>query len=126
MIIESLLTSPHGRFFFSLRFPFVREAGRKERVMLKSTTRFPLGQIVATPAALEALKKAGQSASEFISMHASGDCGIVCEEDKEANEQSLKDGSRILSAYRLTDGTKIWIITEADRSSTCILLPEEY
>lgn len=94
--------------------------------MLNSKNRFPLGQIVATPAALEALKKAGQSASEFISRHASGDWGIVCEEDKNANEASLKDGSRILSAYRLSDGIKIWIITEADRSSTCILLPEEY
>jgi len=94
--------------------------------MLKLRSRFPLGQIVATPAALEALRKAGQSASEFISRHSTGDWGEVCNEDKEANEVSLKEGSRILSAYRLTDGTKIWIITEADRSSTCILLPEEY
>lgn len=94
--------------------------------MLKLRSRFPLGQIVATHAVLEALKNAGQSASEFISRHASGDWGDVCNEDKEANEESLKEGSRILSAYRLNNGTKIWIITEADRSSTCILLPEEY
>ena len=87
---------------------------------------FPLGQIVATPGALEALEKAGQTPLEFIQKHVRGDWGIVCEEDAEANEQSLKDGSRILSAYRTKLGEKLWVITEADRSSSVLLLPEEY
>ena len=87
---------------------------------------FPLGQIVATPGALDALGKAEQTPMEFITRHVRGDWGDVCEEDAEANEQSLKDGSRILSAYRTKLAEKLWVITEADRSSTCILLPEEY
>jgi hypothetical protein len=87
---------------------------------------FPLGQIVATPGALEALEQAGQTPMEFLTRHVRGDWGDVCEEDAEANEQSLKDGSRILSSYRTKLGEKLWIITEADRSSSCLLRPNEY
>ena len=87
---------------------------------------FPLGQIVATPGALEALEKAQQAPMEFLARHVRGDWGDVCEEDAEANEQSLKDGSRILSSYRTKLGEKLWIITEADRSSSCLLTPNEY
>ena len=87
---------------------------------------FPLGQIVATPGALEALEKAQQTPMEFLARHVRGDWGDVCDEDAEANEQSLKDGSRILSSYRTKLGEKLWIITEADRSSTACLLPSEY
>jgi hypothetical protein len=87
---------------------------------------FPLGQTVATPGALKALQTAGQSPAEFLDRHVRGDWGDVCDEDSEANDLALKDGSRIFSVYHLKDGTKIWVITEADRSSTCILLPEEY
>lgn len=93
--------------------------------------RFPLGQVVATPGSLEALEKSNQSAFQFIAKHAAGDWGIVNAEDKAANEQSLIDGSRLLSAYRTAKGTKLWIITEAaddrgNRAATTILLPEEY
>ena len=88
--------------------------------------KFPLGQVVATPGALAALEQAGHAPLEFISRHVAGDWGELDEEDRRENEFSLKEGFRILSAYRLKDGTKIWIITEADRSSTTILLPEEY
>jgi hypothetical protein len=88
--------------------------------------RFPLGQIVSTPGALDAFSRVGQDAWELIVRHVAGDWGELDEEDQRENELSLRKGCRILSAYRLTDGTKIWIITEADRSSTCILLPEEY
>ena len=63
---------------------------------------------------------------EFLVRHVRGDWGDVCEEDAEANEQSLKDGSRILSAYHLKTGQKVWVLTEADRSSTVCLLPSEY
>jgi hypothetical protein len=87
---------------------------------------FALGQVVATPGALEALEEAGQSPAEFLSRHVQGDWGVVDEHDQQANTDALQDGSRILSAYVLTTGVKIWIITEADRSSSCCLLPEEY
>jgi len=88
--------------------------------------KFPLGQVVATPGALAALEGSGQTALEFITRHASGDWGELDEHDRRENERSLKEGCRILSAYRLSSNVKIWIITEADRSSTTILLPDEY
>ena len=88
--------------------------------------KFPLGQVVSTPGALDALRRAGQEPWPFISRHVAGDWGELDEEDRRENELSVREGFRILSAYNLKDGTKIWIITEADRSSTTILLPEEY
>lgn len=88
--------------------------------------KFSLGQLVATPGVLAALATNGQSVLEFLERHRTGDWGVMDAQDKRANELSLKDGSRIISAYRLKDTTKIWLITEADRSATTILLPEEY
>jgi len=88
--------------------------------------KFPLGQIVATPGVLSALDAAHESAIYFLDRHAAGDWGDLGDEDKKENEISVTDGYRILSSYNLKDGTKIWIITEADRSSTTILLPSEY
>jgi len=88
--------------------------------------RFPLGQVVATPGALAALEEAGQIPGEFLDRHVQNDWGDVSDGDKLLNDQSLQDGSRLLSSYRTTKGEKIWVITEADRSSTCILLPSEY
>jgi len=88
--------------------------------------KFPLGQVVSTPGALDALARAGQDAWEFLGRHITGDWGELDEHDRRENEFSLQKGFRILSAYRLSDDTKIWIITEADRSATTILLPEEY
>lgn len=58
--------------------------------------------------------------------HLSGDWGEVCEDDRAANEQALKVGARLFSVYRNRYGVPFWVITEADRSSTCVLLPEEY
>jgi len=89
-------------------------------------SKFPLGQVVATPGALEALRQAGDESLLYLVRHQSGDWGEVCEEDAKENEFSVENGFRILSAYTLKDGTRIWVITEADRSSTCILLPSEY
>jgi hypothetical protein len=89
-------------------------------------SKFPLGQVVATPGALEALRQAGDEPLLYLVRHQSGDWGEVCEEDAKENEFSVENGFRILSAYTLKDGTRIWVITEADRSSTCILLPSEY
>ena len=94
--------------------------------------QFKLGQVVATPGALEALQRAGQVPWDFLSRHVAGDWGIVDDEDKAANDAALKDGTRILSAYVLKDGqTKLWIITEATddsglRAATTLLLPSEY
>jgi len=87
---------------------------------------FPLGKVVATPGALEALQRNLQRPIEFLARHIRGDWGDVPYEDKLANRRALLDGSRIFSAYSLRDGTRIWCITEADRSSTCLLLPDEY
>jgi len=87
---------------------------------------FPLGQMVATPGALDALQAASQTPLDFIKRHASGDWGDVCEEDAESNNEALWNDERIFSVYRTADGEKLYVITEADRSSTCVLLPDEY
>ncbi len=84
--------------------------------------RFPLGTTVATPAAMAL----GIDLASYMHRHHCGDWGDLCDEDKQANEEALELGLRILSHYKLGGGRRIYIITEADRSSTCILLPEEY
>lgn len=89
-------------------------------------SKFNLGRTLITPGALDALKDAEVTALPYLQRHASGDWGDVCQEDKDENELSLGEGFRLLSAYFLPDLTKIWIITEADRSATTILLPDEY
>lgn len=91
-----------------------------------ATPKFSLGQVVATPGALAALSDAKQGPIEFISRHIRGDWGDCCEEDRQANEDALQNGDRLLSVYQTVKGIKIWVITEADRSSTCVLLPEDY
>ena len=91
-----------------------------------SRVLFPLGQTVATPGALEALQRAGDSPAKFLDRHVTGDWGDCGKEDAALNDLAVKDGSRVFSVYHTADGTKLWVITEADRSSTCILLPEEY
>jgi hypothetical protein len=88
--------------------------------------RFPLGRVVATPGALAALEETGESPGLFIKRHVTGDWGNVDEHDRQENELSVVQGFRLLSAYTLSNGTKLWIITEADRSSTTLLLPSEY
>jgi hypothetical protein len=90
------------------------------------TPKFALGQIVFTPGALEALEEAGQTPDFFLDQHVSGNWGIVSEEDGALNDQALKDGDRVLSAYRTLKGKKLWVISESDRSVTTLLLPEEY
>ena len=89
-------------------------------------SKFPLGRVVATPGALKALEDANQNPFEFLERHQAGDWGELCEEDKKENEFSVLHGFRILSAYRTRNNVKLWVITEADRSSTCLLLPCEY
>ncbi len=91
-----------------------------------SGSKFLLGQVVATPGALRAFEAAGENLLPYLERHARGDWGELDEEDRRENEYSLTRHLRLLSAYRLRDGAKIWIITEADRSITTVLLPEEY
>jgi len=72
------------------------------------------------------LEASGEKPEKFLSRHAAGDWGDVSDADREENEFSLAHGFRLLSSYKLRNGTKLWIITEADRSSTTLLLPDEY
>ncbi len=100
--------------------------------------RFPLGRIVATPGALELMADYPEASANILDRHASGDWGEVGPEDARENELSVREGFRVLSVYQLDRAladaarepadprARVWIITEADRSSTCILLPEEY
>lgn len=87
---------------------------------------FPLGQIVMTSGAARAFEASGDDPLAFLIKHVCLDPGDSSPEDIVENQLSVEQGFRILSAYRLNDGTRIWIITEADRSSTCVLLPKEY
>lgn len=98
--------------------------------------RFDLGELYATPGAQDTLQRYQTNPFELVKRHVSGDWGDVCPEDAQANEDALKAGSRLLSAYVLQPPSganddnatpaKVWLITEADRSVTTILLPEEY
>ena len=98
---------------------------------MTTSTLFRPGRILATPGALATLEHAGQNASEFLCRHLAGDWGVVGADDQAANDESLRDGSRLLSAYVLSTDVKIWIITEAaddhgNRAATTVLLPDEY
>ena len=85
----------------------------------------PLGRVVATPGALNLLRNSGGHPFEYLARHATGDWGELCAFDRRQNEIALRDGYRVLSSYPV--GMEcVWIITEADRSVTTILLPEEY
>ena len=94
--------------------------------------KFPCGVLLATPGASEAFERNRQSILDFVKRHLLGDWGEeLCDEDRASNDQSLLNGSRLLSAYRLKDHTKIWLITEAAdergrREATTALLPSEY
>ncbi len=89
---------------------------------------FDLGRVVATPGALELLAATETNPAELLERHVSGDWGEVPPEDARENARSLKYGWRVMSSYPVGEnvGAKVWILTEADRSSTCILLPEDY
>ena len=95
-------------------------------MIMKQKPKFRLGQMCSTPGALEAMNDAGQSPMVFVGRHVQGDWGEVCADDQQANEEALDSNLRLLSAYRTNEGVKLWVITEADRSVTTILLPEEY
>ena len=94
--------------------------------MTTTTTRFALGRILATAGALRALEAAGEGPLRLLKRHAHGDWGDLHEDDQRANELAIRREMRVLSAYVLCTEEHVWIITEADRSATTILTPEEY
>ncbi len=85
----------------------------------------PLGRVVATPGALKTLAEAGDDPFGYLARHATGDWGELCAFDRRQNVLALERGLRVLSSYSVGSG-RVWVITEADRSVTTILLPEEY
>jgi len=87
--------------------------------------KFPIGQVFFTRGVLDELADSG-AVFAGLARHASGDWGEVNADDKALNDAALLDGTRLLSAYTAENGTRFWVITEADRSSTTVLLPEEY
>ena len=98
----------------------------KLEILNESKVLFLLGNVYLTVGAREALEESNQTATEFLAKHQLGDYGDICEDDKRENELSVKEGFRILSSYKTLKGVKIWIITEADRTSSCLLLLEDY
>ncbi len=99
---------------------------RKLEILNDSADLFPLGNVYLTVGAKEALEESNQLPNEFLAKHQKGEWGIICEDDKKENNLSVKEGFRILSAYKTAGDVKLWVITEADRSSTTVLLPGEY
>jgi len=94
--------------------------------MTTTTTRLPLGRIVATRGAFAAVERAQERPANLLRRHQHGDDGELHPDDHLANLRALRLGQRVLSAYVLSTGERIWIITEADRSITTFLTPEEY
>lgn len=99
------------------RFFVVRRSGRDGTVVA-------LGRVVATRAAAAALSS--EDITRALARHARGDWGEVCDEDREANEVALREGARLLSVYDSSTKVRFWVITEADRSATTVLLPDDY
>ena len=89
------------------------------------TIRLPLGHVVATPGALDVVRDHGLDVISLLHRHRAGDWGAVSDHDAQANDHAVAYGARVLSAYE-TAGGRLWIITEADRSATTVLLPSEY
>ena len=93
---------------------------------MRLAAKSPLGRLAATPGALGAMRASGQTPDFFLAKHLAGDWGEVGAEDRRANDAALRHGGRLLSAYKTLKGVRLWVITEADRASTVMLLPEEY
>ena len=85
----------------------------------------PLGKVVATPGAIKLLLERGEHPFDYLARHATGDWGDLCAFDRRQNELALRDGYRVFSSYETPAG-RVWVVTEADRPVTTILLPEEY
>jgi hypothetical protein len=131
---EHLETDEDGEFILKVGHPLPSAADPLANPMEASPgirPKFSLGQVVATPAALEAISAAGQTPDFFVDRHIQGNWGEICGEDKLLNDLAVTSGDRILSAFRTLLNVRLWIITEAaddqgNRAATTILLPEEY
>ncbi|MDB5324510.1 MAG: hypothetical protein JWM57_79 [Phycisphaerales bacterium] len=93
-------------------------------LFLPTPPKFPLGRLVITQTALDVL--AEEDVRQAVVRHAAGDWGDLCAEDRQANERALSTEARLFSVYHDTGGRKFYVITEADRSVTTVLLPEDY
>lgn len=93
-------------------------------VVLFLEPKFPLGKLVCTPGIKAQVLLA--EVAQALERHSQGDWGDCAPKDQRANDLALENGSRLFSVYHTANGTKFWIITEADRASTCVLLPSEY
>ena len=98
----------------------------KSETTTVGAARLPLGRLFLTPGAIEALEEAGQQPQEFVNRHARLEQGELCDEDHSENLFSVDKPLRIFSAFKTVRGEKLWVITEADRSTTTLLLPSEY
>ena len=94
--------------------------------MPNSVPLFALGRLYSTPGAIIALEESSDDCSEFLNRHVTGDWSEMVNADQKENQRAIEDGSRIISAHRLSSGQKIWVITESDRSATTVLLADEY
>ncbi len=117
-----------GEFYFNWQPQ--SDTDGPERIALPCA-KFSLGQVVGTPGAISAIEASGQTPDYFLDRHVRGDWGEVCQEDWQLNQDSLIDGSRILSVFRTLKGKRLYVITEAKddqghRAATTILLPEDY
>ena len=90
------------------------------------TPLLPLGQVLATPGALVLLRSLQLTPLRFVLRHMGGDWGDICEKDRHTNAEAQVHGARVISVYMVGPTQRLWIVTEADRSSTTLLLPEEY
>ena len=102
----------------------IERSDGRERDPLVRAVAFPLGQLVMTPGARDSIPPSEML--HALRRHARADWGDVDAEDWRSNDRSIQEGTRLLSSYRSTTGVKFWIITEADRSATTVLLPSEY
>ena len=96
------------------------------RISFTANPKFRLGDVYVTPRAMKALGGGYEAVAGMLRRHEDGDWGDVVNADRQANDQALQDGMRLFSTYHSENGTKFWVITEADRSATTLLLPDEY
>lgn len=94
--------------------------------LILSNPLFQLGEVVATPVAVETMQQHNVTPQTLLQRHITGDWGVLCKEDAKSNADAVKQGERILSNYPIADNVRIWVITEWDRSVTTLLLPSEY
>lgn len=123
---ETIYETRSNKMIFNLLTPqgFLSLSDYEEEKPVKSNLPFPLGRTVITTNAQNVLTDS--DIENALNRHQSGDWGELCEEDKQVNEEALKDGDRILSVYISSGGKRFWVITEADRSCTTVLMPEDY